>query len=528
MPVAAKLLNNDESFLTRVTAGQSLVSIRVKLFFLFVVIRIVFAAFQRTYHTPDEVWQGPEVAHNLVFGIGNPTWEWKQDIKLRGFTHPMLYAIPYYMLSCFSLDTDWLITYSPRIIQSFLAALGDVAFYESSRILFGTSSAISATTLHLVNHVFALSLSRTTSNATATSLSLIGILALLEHRTVAMAVFAALTVIIRQTAVVFWVPVCLSVVFKQSPKKTIACILAGLAVLGGGVFLDTYLYGSRDLVFVPWNFVHFNLVLDVAKEYGVTPWHHYVFYIIPRMFLTALPAWLAGLNKMPRLLLACSVLEGLVLNLSAHKEGRFLWPALAILSLASGEGISRLWSYVGDRRGIMGVRFSRRLVIFALIVLPHAALLTYKSRWQQEHPDLALAEVRREFRDWSIQHKNFRALFLTACHAVPEYSHAHSLGMAAGYLDMLDCSPRVVRGPVPSDRDLFYQDPVSFVQNNSARVQKANMLIVTSEKMTSELQKILKGMEFELYSSPSVPALSNSRIMTPSKGFYFFRKEIIP
>lgn len=32
--------------------------------------RVVNAWIVRTYFNPDEYWQGPEVAHNLVFGSG--------------------------------------------------------------------------------------------------------------------------------------------------------------------------------------------------------------------------------------------------------------------------------------------------------------------------------------------------------------------------------------------------------------------------------------------------------------------------
>ena len=35
-----------------------------------VLFRVLDAVSLRTYFNPDEFWQGPEVAHKLVFGVG--------------------------------------------------------------------------------------------------------------------------------------------------------------------------------------------------------------------------------------------------------------------------------------------------------------------------------------------------------------------------------------------------------------------------------------------------------------------------
>lgn len=35
-----------------------------------VLVRVLNALSLRTYFNPDEYWQGPEVAHKLVFGVG--------------------------------------------------------------------------------------------------------------------------------------------------------------------------------------------------------------------------------------------------------------------------------------------------------------------------------------------------------------------------------------------------------------------------------------------------------------------------
>ena len=57
-----------------------------------VVLRVLAALSVRTYFNPDEYWQGPEVAHRLAFGFGYESWEWAAGARLRGYTHPLLYA----------------------------------------------------------------------------------------------------------------------------------------------------------------------------------------------------------------------------------------------------------------------------------------------------------------------------------------------------------------------------------------------------------------------------------------------------
>lgn len=42
-----------------------------------VIVRLSTVLLTQTYASPDEYWQGPEIAHKLVFGIGFVTWgEW--------------------------------------------------------------------------------------------------------------------------------------------------------------------------------------------------------------------------------------------------------------------------------------------------------------------------------------------------------------------------------------------------------------------------------------------------------------------
>lgn len=69
----------------------------------------------RTYFNADEFWQSVEIAHALVFGYGHYTWEW--TAALRGYTHPLLFAAPYWVLRVAGLDTPTTLVLVPRVLQ---------------------------------------------------------------------------------------------------------------------------------------------------------------------------------------------------------------------------------------------------------------------------------------------------------------------------------------------------------------------------------------------------------------------------
>ena len=65
-------------------------------------LRVVNAFSVQTYFNPDEYWQALEVAHRMAFGFGHLTWEWHEHI--RGYTHPLLFAVLYHVLRITGLD----------------------------------------------------------------------------------------------------------------------------------------------------------------------------------------------------------------------------------------------------------------------------------------------------------------------------------------------------------------------------------------------------------------------------------------
>mmetsp|Transcript_14095 Transcript_14095/g.19448 ORF Transcript_14095/g.19448 Transcript_14095/m.19448 type:complete len:112 (+) Transcript_14095:103-438(+) len=89
------------------------------IFFCLVLWRLLNALLLRTYFTPDEHWQSLEVASKLVFGEGVLTWEWQEGARIRGFTHPLIFAALYWVLKVTGWDTTWMVANSPKLLQAF-------------------------------------------------------------------------------------------------------------------------------------------------------------------------------------------------------------------------------------------------------------------------------------------------------------------------------------------------------------------------------------------------------------------------
>jgi phosphatidylinositol glycan class B len=93
----------------------------------------IIASSLRTFFEADEFWQGPEVAHKLVFGYGHLTWEWSEG--LRSYLHPLIFAVLYKIIAIFRIDTPLIVSLSPRLLQALFAAVADVHVYAKSTSL---------------------------------------------------------------------------------------------------------------------------------------------------------------------------------------------------------------------------------------------------------------------------------------------------------------------------------------------------------------------------------------------------------
>lgn len=238
----------------------------------------------QTWFVPDEFWQAPEVAHNIAFGYGHLTWEWREGI--RGFIYPLLFAIPYKLLDIFRLDYPTLIIYVPRITQAIFGAVGEYHIYKLARLLYGNTAAWWVLFCEVTSWFMFYCITRTLTNSMETALISIGLyywefpeqirrnLTSVQKSTIYRAlVFASFACLVRPTALVLWVPLGVARLWKMSPVHFLFIFVLpiGLCSLIFSILADSYFYGKFMLV--QYNFLYFNIMQNIGEIYGTHPWH---------------------------------------------------------------------------------------------------------------------------------------------------------------------------------------------------------------------------------------------------------------
>lgn len=242
--------------------------------------RILNAFLIRTFFVPDEFWQGPEVAHRIVFGYGYLTWEWEQG--LRGWTFPLIFATSYKFLVLFGADTAKLLVFVPRLVQACFASCGDLFLYKLAVKKFDPQTGKFALICYWISWFTFYNVTRTLTNSLETILTTIALYYWpfdnkkenSNGEIIKALSFAALSCIIRPTAAIIWIPLCTLYLFS-SPNKPgfiFKCVLPiGCLAFLWSLVVNSWFYGNWTLVEL--NFVKFNVVNDMGTCYGSHPWH---------------------------------------------------------------------------------------------------------------------------------------------------------------------------------------------------------------------------------------------------------------
>ena len=152
---------------------------------------------------------------------------------------------------------------------------------------------------------------------------------------------------IRPTAALYWLPLALTEC-ARAPASAGGCFRfvfakrapVGAVALGAAACVDRLFYGAWT--FVPWNFVRFNLLEGGSAAYGAHPWHWYVTQGAPVVATVFLPLAVVGcVREGVREPAVVGVWTVLGHSLVAHKEFRFLMPALPSALTAAGAGLAR-------------------------------------------------------------------------------------------------------------------------------------------------------------------------------------------
>ncbi|KAK3247557.1 hypothetical protein CYMTET_42947 [Cymbomonas tetramitiformis] len=484
------------------------------------VFRIVNSLAVCTYFNADEYWQALEVAHHLVFGYGHLTWEWKKAI--RSYTHPLIFAGLYKLLALTGLDNPLTLSLAPRVLQGIFAAFGDLFLYrltlgwfspvEAKWALFCQVAPARALIPHkspaalqdsagiLMVHIFlrvqvfswftffcnvrtfsnsleavlttaALSYWPLPASWTRASVDSKGIFWGYGSRRSAL-FLAAAAVVIRPTSLALWIPVGVAELLAGQNRPSFVFLEAlpiGLASLGLMTAIDSLFYGR--LVFVPWNFIKFNVLEGGASHYGSHPWHWYFTQGYPVITFTLLPVAALGVACAPRRRhLAGLILWALaVYSVIPHKEFRFILPVLPLTMLYAGVGLAHFQGKLAQKEAEDSAReepltgnVGRRrgppfLWVAGGILLTQVPLALYLSMVHQRGTVAVMPLLAQEAASGRVRGGGM--MFLTPCHSTPYTSHIHQRVP----LDFLDCSP-----PTPpatwDESDHFFHEPLHFLR----------------------------------------------------------------
>ncbi|XP_078600609.1 GPI alpha-1,2-mannosyltransferase 3-like [Branchiostoma floridae x Branchiostoma japonicum] len=429
-----------------------------QLFVVLLTVRLLNAAVVQTAHVPDEYWQSVEVAHHMVFGYGYLTWEWQAG--LRGFTYPLVFAALYKGLAVFRLDSVTLLVLLPRLLQGLFTALCDLYLFKVTRKLHGKGVAQWTLLCQILSWFMFYCGPRTLTNSMETVLTTAALYyypwpqeasTTGSNKQVVMYLsLAALSCVVRPTAAIMWIPLCmLHLVNSGSKLRTITLhfIPVGLGALTWSAVIDRIFYGKW--VLVQYNFLEFNVLSNMGSFYGSHPWHWYITQGFPVTMATQLIPFICGSVKFWRkqmLVLLVILWTVVVYSFLGHKEFRFIMPVVPLAMMSCGLWLHWLTPWL-------------RVTTVVFLLVTNLPLALYTSLVHQRGTVDVMSflsqEADRHGQDMSV-------LFLMPCHSTPFYSHVHhNINMR-----FLECPPDLERRPDYMDEaDIFYQDPSAWLKN---------------------------------------------------------------
>jgi GPI mannosyltransferase 3 len=297
----------------------------------------------------DEIFQTTEQAHRLVYGSGLVPWEFQ--LGMRSWLLPGVIAT---LMELSRIVGDGPDFYIPVIAGAFaaLAAVPVVCCFLWGRRFFGLPGGLIAGTVVAVAPELVYFGARSLSETVAGHL-LVAALYVLEPgyrvssrcRLLCGGALLGLVFLLRiqlapaLAVVAFWTS-------WRAPRAHISAMLAGAAaVLAAAGILDTLTLGY-PLASVWRNFVY-NVYYGASSTFGVEAWH---FYLLGELGVwgggaaTLLLLAALGARQMP-LPFAAAVTIMAVHSSIAHKEYRFIYPAVLLLMVLVGIGLAQVASW---------------------------------------------------------------------------------------------------------------------------------------------------------------------------------------
>lgn len=421
-----------------------------QLILILVSIRIFNALTIKTFFQPDEYWQSLEPAHTHVYGYGFQTWEWRE--RLRSAAHPLVYAGIFKLADKLGID----IVIAPKIFQGIVAALGDYYQYVLAKRILGGEGGNIALIASIGSAFNWFCITRTFSNSFEMVLTTIALAfwpwngkTLLNDWSYRFALFtAALSCVFRPTNVLLWIILGVRLVYQTnySLKVIFTGIVSVITAVTVNFWIDFYYYGEPVLPL--FKFLEFNIVQSLSQFYGISPWHYYIVQGIPILLIAYLPITVMELYKSKTSIISQTIFIFITLySFLAHKEVRFIYPLLPLLHLLFAKGVLRI-----EKRKINK--------LLALAIAINAPVAFYFTQYHQRGVIDVVDYIRNDPQVLSVG-------FLMPCHSTPWQSHIHR-NIPSWFLT---CEPPIhsdtkERGNYLDIADLFYEDPIKFLDNH--------------------------------------------------------------
>jgi GPI mannosyltransferase 3 len=394
-------------------------------------LRLVPIVFVPTVNWADEIFQTIEPAHRLIYGYGLVPWEFQ--LGMRSWLVPGIIAGLIELGRFIGNGPDY---YLPLIAIFFatMASIPVLCCFLWCRRWYGLTAAFVGAIAVAIAPELVYFGARTLTEVVAAHLLVIacyliepGYPAGSRRRLFAAGVLFGLVCLLRihlapaAAAVVIWSA------WGAWRVRFSAILAGGLAALVFGAIFDwlTLGYPLASL----WRNVLFNVLYGVSADFGVEPWHYYLVGELgvwrgAAIFLLALVA--LGARRLPVLLLAMVVI--LVVHSGvAHKEYRFIYPAILLLMILAGAGLAQLTSWGQQWLGSRGLGKGAGAACCVVLVLGYWGIAAF-GVWTGN----PLAQLRR------LDHDNLTAASLVAdmpglCGIGLYGEHGHDWGWYGGY-----------------------------------------------------------------------------------------------
>lgn len=335
---------------TRRFGSKTTFAVVTAIFLVALALRLIPTTVLPSIAFPDEIFQTLEQAHRLVFGYGSVPWEFQYGTRS--------WLLPGVLAGLMRIGA-WVgngPVYYLAVIHLALAALAAgacVCAYLWGRRFYGTWGGVIAAALPVMwpdNVYFG---ARTLSECVAAPLLVIGIYLTepgyrVESRwrlAVAGALLGLAVAIRLQLAPAVGVVMLWTAFGVQ--RRRLPPIIAGVTsvlLTAGGLDAVTWGYPFESV----WRNFEYNLLYGVSNFFGTEPWYFYFYkaFYYWNAFAIAIPLLaLWGARRVPVVILAAAAIL-LAHSLIAHKEFRFIYPAILLLTIAAGIGIARLVSQI--------------------------------------------------------------------------------------------------------------------------------------------------------------------------------------